>query len=201
MFYAWRVYILIQRRIPLPTFITSISLFSFCCCIATSVKTLLTGSSAKSGEIFWIVEAWLAADIMTDMLIVGTLYCFLTRGKTGCEFTDALLNKLAFLIISMGLLPTLFELGHLISFTVAPNSFAHLTFNFISPKLYTNAFMAILNARKYVVDAGERPTPINFAATMTCRRVEIVELPIDTPAESECAVGGSHTEEKEIEQV
>jgi len=43
------------------------------------------------------------------------------------------------------------ELAHLIAFTVNGSSFAHLTFNFLAPKLYANSLMASLNARTLIL--------------------------------------------------
>jgi len=178
LFYSWRVYMLGGGKFFLPGLIAISSLASFGLGTATVARMIETTYYNRFSRFLWLSDTWLAMDMTTDILIVGCLYYYLSRGKTGFKPTDLLVNKLVFLLSNAVLLPTVSGIGHLVALSVAPNSFAHLTFNFITPKLYSNSFMATLNARKYLLESGNRDrdviggtrTPLPFATAVTFRR-------------------------------
>jgi len=197
LFYAWRVFILGHRRWFLPSLIAVMSLLSFSCGMATAILADKVRLFVHYDSFLPVVDTWLAADIITDVLIVGSLYYFLTRGRTGFSQTDMIIDKLVFLVINTGLAPTLMEAAHLISFSVAPESFAHLSFNFIVPKLYANSFMATLNARNYILSSSQKVSVASMAGTNR-RELERYEMPSFTTSQGGRRVGGTGPEVLDI---
>jgi len=98
-----------------------------------------------------VADTWLGSNVLADIIIVSSLCYFLNHSRTGFKPTDQIIDKLVYLVVNTGLAPTIIELAHLISFTVAESSQAHLAFNFLAPKLYANSLMASLNARLFVL--------------------------------------------------
>jgi len=154
LFYAWRVYILGNRRLLLPGLISLISILAFSCGIATTVFAAKASLFEKFRNFFWAADTWLGANILADVVIVCSICYFLTRGRTGFKQTDQMIDKLVFVVINTGLAPTLMELGHLIAFSIAWANFAHLTFNILAPKLYANSLLASLNARHFIMGSS-----------------------------------------------
>jgi len=154
LFYAWRVYILGNRRLILPSLISLVSLLAFSCGIATTAFAVKTSLLENFGYFFWAADTWLGANIFVGIVIVCSLCFFLIRGRTGFKQTDQMIDKLVFVVINTGLAPTLMELGHLIAFSIAWGSFAHLAFNILVPKLYANSMLASLNARHFFMGSS-----------------------------------------------
>ncbi|KAJ3740316.1 hypothetical protein EV360DRAFT_90423 [Lentinula raphanica] len=115
-----------------------------------------------------------------DVLIAATLAWVLQQSKTGSQksssFTsfygfdsiltaktrlDKILNKLTIFVINTGMLTSLFALGSLISILAAPNTFIYMSFFFCMGRLYTNAILASLNARKKMRGEGDHVQTTN----------------------------------------
>jgi len=99
------------------------------------------------GVIFWKIYAAAGCTVTADVVIVISLCYYLSKGRTGFNETDILIDKLLRIVINTGLLPSLFTLADVISLAVAKEAFIHIVFNFVAAKLYANSFMALLNAR------------------------------------------------------
>jgi len=150
MFYARKLYILSDNSLILPGIIAILSIVSFGFGIALLVLVFKIREFAKYSSFTWVVQCWLSLLIAGDVTIVAGMTYHLKTRKTGFKSTDKLIDKLVMLTINTGLAPTVFELAHLIAFTVAGTSFAHICFNFIAPKLYANSFLGTLNARTFI---------------------------------------------------
>ncbi|THU77207.1 hypothetical protein K435DRAFT_702890, partial [Dendrothele bispora CBS 962.96] len=90
-----------------------------------------------------------------DVLIACSLIVLLQKSKTGFKRSDTMINKLILFTVHTGSITTLFAISSLISITVAPNTFVYIFFFFCIGRLYTNSFLATLNARHAIRNIGK----------------------------------------------
>ncbi|KAJ8503520.1 hypothetical protein ONZ45_g10791 [Pleurotus djamor] len=125
---------------------------------------------------------WLVSSALVDAIITGTLIITLYRKRTGIEVTDSVLNKIIIFTVQTGLLTAIFALADAILFLALPGTGINFIPDFALSKLYTNTFLASLNARAdrgalmgkpkgqvYVTGNTEsRTRPISMSAGQTC---------------------------------
>ncbi|KAH7922959.1 hypothetical protein BV22DRAFT_621731 [Leucogyrophana mollusca] len=98
----------------------------------------------------WPLYLALGAMSVVDMLIAASMCYLLATARTGFSRTDSFLTKLMTYILNTGLLTSLCSLTVVITCAAMPRNFAFIGVDFVSVKLYVNAFVALLNARHYV---------------------------------------------------
>jgi len=146
-FYARRLLLLSEGIRVLPIAIALLAFVGLAFGLVTVAFTFKIVVFEQFGDLIWVVDAWLGLLIAADVAIVSAMCWYLGHKRTGFNHTDVLIDRLLFLTVNTGLLPTVMEVAHVISFTVARDNFAHMTFNFVAPKLYANSLLATLNAR------------------------------------------------------
>ncbi|THV06296.1 hypothetical protein K435DRAFT_789450 [Dendrothele bispora CBS 962.96] len=99
-----------------------------------------------------------------DVLIACSLSIFLQKSKTGFKRSDTMLQRLILFAVHTGSVTTVFAIASLVSITVAPNTFCYIFFFFCIGRLYTNSFLATLNARRAIRTAGE---PVNTTSNLS----------------------------------
>ncbi|KAL4262104.1 hypothetical protein AB1N83_005644 [Pleurotus pulmonarius] len=92
----------------------------------------------------------LAVAVFTNVYVSGGLCYYLQRGRTGFKKSDDIVTKLIALVITTGLLSTLFVIANLVALVVAPDKLYDLFFNFLLGKSYINALLTTLNAREMI---------------------------------------------------
>jgi hypothetical protein len=178
-FYARRLLLLSERIRALPIAIALLAVVGLAFGLATVAFTFKIVVFEQFGDLIWVVDAWLGIVIVADVAIVSAMCWYLGHKRTGFNNTDVLIDRLLFLTVNTGLLPTIFEVAHIVSFTIARDNFAHMTFNFVAPKLYANSFLATLNARGALSQSNKTQTHVtspaltSFAHTPTDNRYEL----------------------------
>ncbi|KAK7439844.1 hypothetical protein VKT23_017416 [Stygiomarasmius scandens] len=96
-----------------------------------------------------------------DVLLAASLIYLLRRSKTGFKRSDTMIGKLIFFTFNTGALTTLFAIASLVAIVAAPNTFIYIFFFFNIGRLYTNSFLATLNARQSIRNAGDNVSTSN----------------------------------------
>ncbi|KAJ6495386.1 hypothetical protein C8R45DRAFT_987174 [Mycena sanguinolenta] len=111
------------------------------------LRSGIMGDVQKFNLIYPVVTSWLTLLATVDLLITAILIFVLSRSKTGFRRTDTIINRLIRGAIQTGLFASIFALGDLISFRVAPDTTFYGLFAFPIGRIYTNTLLDTLNAR------------------------------------------------------
>jgi len=93
-----------------------------------------------------------ALSTTVDVLIATSLVYLLHTARTGFKKSDTMINKLIVFVVNTGVLTTLCAIAALISLVASPNTLIYASFYFCIGRLYTNSFMATLNARRSITE-------------------------------------------------
>ncbi|KAG6819430.1 hypothetical protein H0H93_011957 [Arthromyces matolae] len=91
-----------------------------------------------------------ALSTAADILIAGSLCYMLHRARTGFKKSDSMINKLMLFVVNTGVLTSMCAVASLVCLIASPLTLAYATFYFCIGRLYTNSFLATLNARKAI---------------------------------------------------
>ncbi|KAK7035346.1 hypothetical protein VNI00_011877 [Paramarasmius palmivorus] len=99
---------------------------------------------------------WLAGSFVADVLITGSMFWILHTAKAKSSFarSDALINRLISNTVQTGALTVVVATVDLALFVRFTDATYHFVPAYILGKLYTNSFMATLNARKSTSPTG-----------------------------------------------
>ncbi|KAF8436329.1 hypothetical protein L210DRAFT_2478574 [Boletus edulis BED1] len=97
-----------------------------------------------------------------DLYLAVVLCYYLFKSRTGFRRTDSLLNTLITYIITTGLLTSVDAILGTILYAVMPTNYIFMAFYFNLAKLYTNSYLALLNARKRL-RKRDRPVSIQLS--------------------------------------
>jgi len=101
-----------------------------------------------------IIQGWAitinAVGASGDIAIAAFLCFILQNRKTGFQSTDSTLTKLMAFVVNTGLLTSLCAVCSFIAVVVRPDSLLNVLFYFCLGKLYSNSFLATLNAREAI---------------------------------------------------
>ncbi|PIL34889.1 hypothetical protein GSI_02676 [Ganoderma sinense ZZ0214-1] len=92
--------------------------------------------------------------VLCDVLIVAALSYYLHSKRTGFKRTNSMIDRLIIYAVNRGVLTTICQAGHLIAYVALPGRFIFLAFALLEGKLYTNTFLATLNAQKAMRNEG-----------------------------------------------
>ncbi|KAK6969173.1 hypothetical protein R3P38DRAFT_3298610 [Favolaschia claudopus] len=150
-FYAWRVYVISNKSLLLPSVIGCCSIFAFIfSAIYTQKGFAIKFFTLAEHLLIWAALA-LGIGAAADLLIAGTMIYYLSKNKTGFQkSTNKAINMLVAYSLSTGALTCVFAIGDVIAQTVAPASLVYALFFFILVRLHFLSFMSILNSRSHV---------------------------------------------------
>ncbi|KAJ7208627.1 hypothetical protein GGX14DRAFT_633504, partial [Mycena pura] len=162
-FYAYRIYIFSKSRI-IPTLIVAVALTSM-------VGGLITGVFGFIGLSFHLCQAlietstsvWCAGSATCDILIATCMTYYLAKSGSGYRQTRVLISKLIRLTIETGSITAVVAIVNLILFFAFPGKTYYTAAALITPKLYANTMLAVLNARFQIL--GGRATYISSSDT------------------------------------
>ncbi|KAF4618339.1 hypothetical protein D9613_011699 [Agrocybe pediades] len=124
-------------------------------------------------ELTIAIAGWAAVG---DIVIAITMLHLLYTSRSGYSATDSLINRLMMYTINTGLATSLCAILNVITAVVSPKNFIYSAFYFITAKLYVNAMLASLNARKrFSSQAAEVSGGFSTFAT-SARDVQLVRL-------------------------
>ncbi|KAI0701759.1 hypothetical protein C8Q76DRAFT_240747 [Earliella scabrosa] len=146
--FCHRVWKLSNRNWPLLIAIIISSLVVFGGGMAFAVKGFRIPNFEALSEISDILYISLGSGVFADVLIAASLCFLLAKRRTGFARTDSTVRVLMLYSINTGGLTSLCALLCLLTYASMPNNFIFIAFYFVLPKLYLNALLATLNARR-----------------------------------------------------
>jgi len=140
--YAHRIWRLTNGGYILPLTVMVLSLTAL-------VLGLLYGTeSIKSIIDEWCAYAGSAVEAVADVIIVIAMFRIFLQLRFGLPRTDSVLQMIMVYSISTGLLTAIFVVFSLVVLVTLPQSWAGIAIYNILSKLYINALLAALNARR-----------------------------------------------------
>ncbi|KAK0237745.1 hypothetical protein EDD85DRAFT_1022956 [Armillaria nabsnona] len=163
LYYARRIYQLSNHNIPL----VAVVVISSVCRLGTSMCVTGYSLHLKYFVLFdrpamaGLIRASLALYVVTDLLIAVLLCYFLHSSRTGIKRTDTLINRLIVYAIHNGLITSVADI-FVIAFNIAyPKNLVYLSVYQVVANLYSNSFLATLNARR-----PTKPVNDNFSTNV-----------------------------------
>ncbi|KIP02760.1 hypothetical protein PHLGIDRAFT_122186 [Phlebiopsis gigantea 11061_1 CR5-6] len=135
-----------------------------------ALGTVVTAKSfgktfAQLSEIEGFVFAEFSTSLAADLLVVLLLCYYLHRSRTGMSGTESLINTLTVYVVETGLLTVIALSINMALFAAKPNNLAFVAIYFTISKLYTNAYLAMLNVRDHIRGKRDEIVPIHRNAT------------------------------------
>ncbi|KAI0296779.1 hypothetical protein B0F90DRAFT_1744313 [Multifurca ochricompacta] len=161
-FYAWRLWVL-GRNLKWKIFTAGILMLSLgmeITGIGSSIKYAAFNDIRKIRVIESLAFAWLCSGALVDTLIATSMAYLLLAARRQANWSKATGRKLTNMIrlsVEMGMVSAVFAILDLIFF-VGSKSNIHITFAFVTAKLYSNSLMASLNSRAGVYERYD-PSP------------------------------------------
>ncbi|TCD65580.1 hypothetical protein EIP91_002464 [Steccherinum ochraceum] len=156
-FFAHRILTLSRYNwfIVTPIFVLALARLGFAC--VTTSRMILLGSFEEftkvSAVLFsalrqYIFTAGLALATAVDIMIAAALIWFLNKNRTGFSAMDTVIDSITLYTVESGLLTSVITVISLIFWLTMSHNLVFLALHFAISKLYANAFLATLNARK-----------------------------------------------------
>jgi len=96
-----------------------------------------------------IVSCTFGAAALSDIAVTACLFYFLCASEKPFSSSDSLFDKFLVYVINTGLLRSLVAVTALICIVTMKSNLVFIGVFFILSKMYTNSFMAVLNARRH----------------------------------------------------
>ncbi|KZT02077.1 uncharacterized protein LAESUDRAFT_763185 [Laetiporus sulphureus 93-53] len=147
-FFAYRVFTVSQRRwhIALP-----LAVVAFARLVAALVSTAMMdrlGSFSKfRTDVGWVFTFGLSLSAALDIMVAITLCYYLRKSKSAFSSMDSVLDTLTFCTVQNGTITFITTVVTLICWVTLTN-LVFLSLHFIIAKLYANALLSTLNARR-----------------------------------------------------
>ncbi|KAF9563462.1 hypothetical protein CPC08DRAFT_323859 [Agrocybe pediades] len=147
-FYAFRVFRLSKHNYVLSGGILFLIIATTGCGFAWVIITMQLETYKQLLQYSPLTITINALSTTSDVIIAASLCFLLHRARTGFKRTDTIINRLILFIINTGVLTTCCAVASLICLVASPHSLIYASFYFCIGRLYTNSFLATLNARK-----------------------------------------------------
>jgi len=156
LFFAWRVYSLRKHSLLVRGVSILIVLLGLLQTLSGIVgASLFLEASAKSSnselaKLSSLVELWLISSFVCDLVVATAMTAILINysNRSLVKSTRAMVKNLVIHSVETGTVTVAAALLDLVLFLVFPDNYLHLCINTILSKLYSNALLASLNARK-----------------------------------------------------
>ncbi|KAF9064557.1 hypothetical protein BDP27DRAFT_1270145 [Rhodocollybia butyracea] len=184
-FFAYRVYILSNKKLIIPIIIFILALGQLALAIVYVAKLWVLLEFQEERHYFLTAnfntaERWklisevgavirfgtgaLAIDIAGDATVTIAMIYYLWKNKSSFKQTNNLINTLVTYTINTGLLTTVFTFVCLILVVLMPNSnLIYAIFYFIEVRFYSCSLMSILNSRTALKDEGIMSSPYRLS--------------------------------------
>ncbi|KAJ8486869.1 hypothetical protein ONZ51_g4552 [Trametes cubensis] len=134
------------------------------CSLEVHLQTWLEGRRFQ-----WTLYAAFSCQILIDGWIAFYMCLVLRRFKTGLQRLDLVIKAILMYVVNTGFLTAVGVLFGIIFFVTQPASFVFIGIYFTLPKLYTCAFLGVLNAEQRLIrqTSGEgfgTPVPVLSSA-------------------------------------
>lgn len=198
-FLIHRIYTISKKNLPLTIPIALLAIFRVALALVTTSRMIQYRSFSLFQERFrWVYTAGLCAATAVDIIIAATLCVFLHKSRTGFSNMDSVINSITLYTIESGMLTGIITGVALICWLVMPHNLIFLAIHFVISKLYANAFLATLNARKVLkgrahssVDAHSLPRvafPDNLSRSRFSQGIRFSTRPTDSSRKMQISV-------------
>ncbi|KAJ3481815.1 hypothetical protein NLI96_g7405 [Meripilus lineatus] len=137
--------------------------------VTTSQMIRLGSYTEFTGKFSWVFTMGLALAAVVDVLIAAGLCWYLNKSRTGFSTMDGIIDSITLYTVENGMLTCVTTVVSLICWLSMPRNLIFLALHFAISKLYANAFLATLNARKVLrgksqgsSDRSDHPMPVLF---------------------------------------
>ncbi|KAI1783607.1 hypothetical protein LXA43DRAFT_1102368 [Ganoderma leucocontextum] len=155
VFFARRIFLIGNRNVYLMIVIAFLLIAETCFCLAATIETFLAVTFDKYVSDFkWIIPCSLGTAVIIDAVTTSTLTYYLHKCRTGFKRTDSLIDVLMVYTINTGLLTGLLNLAAMLAATFSPRTLIYYGISIASSKMYANSLLAVLNARRSLLDRG-----------------------------------------------
>ncbi|KAH9926436.1 uncharacterized protein B0H18DRAFT_1118935 [Fomitopsis serialis] len=147
-FFAWRVHTVSHRKWWITIILTSVASGRLIAAlVSTAYMIRLQSYEAFRREVGWVFTLGLSLSALLDILVASSLCYYLRKSRSAFSSMDAIINTLTFYTIQNGSLTFVTTFISLILWVTVDN-LIFLGLHFAITKLYANAFLSTLNARK-----------------------------------------------------
>ncbi|CAL1717269.1 unnamed protein product [Somion occarium] len=174
-FFAHRILALSKRNwfITVPIVVLAILRLAFALVTTTKMITIKT-YSAFIVKFSWSFTLGLTLATAVDIMIAAALCWYLNKSRTGFSSMDNIIDSITLYTLENGLLTCVTTVVSLICWLTMPHNLIFLGLHFAISKLYSNAFLATLNARKVLRGrsqaSSDRELPVLFPENFTGSR-------------------------------
>ncbi|OSX66861.1 hypothetical protein POSPLADRAFT_1051029 [Postia placenta MAD-698-R-SB12] len=147
-FFAYRVYTVSRHKwhIALPLAIIALARL-VAALVSTAMMIRLKSYTAFRHHVGWVFTLGLSLSAALDVLVAASLCYYLRKNRSGFTSMDALINALTFYTVQNGSL-TFIATVIALACWVSLRNLVFLALHFIITKLYANALLSTLNARR-----------------------------------------------------
>ncbi|TFY55745.1 hypothetical protein EVJ58_g8053 [Rhodofomes roseus] len=147
-FFAWRVHTVSYRKWWITTILAAVaSARLIAALVSTAYMIRLQSYEAFRRDVGWVFTLGLSLSALLDILVASSLCYYLRKSRSAFSSMDAIVNTLTFYTIQNGSLTFVTTFISLILWVTVDN-LIFLGLHFAITKLYANAFLSTLNARK-----------------------------------------------------
>ncbi|KAK2459480.1 hypothetical protein APHAL10511_008514 [Amanita phalloides] len=147
IFIAWRIKVITKSRL-LAVVIGFLALVALSGGIWLTVTVTRIRRFSLKPKLHWPALTWLLSSALADVIIAAILTWSLFRRKTSCRDTDHAINKIMRITIQTGLITAIFATLDVVCFLGFPHTSINFVWDFSLSKLYSNALLSTLNARR-----------------------------------------------------
>lgn len=154
-FYVYRVWIVTKGSIPLTGVVAFFAVARFGGNLGTiALSYIFNEWAVYRGHVISLILLCigLGSGAVVDVLTAAIMIYHIRKGKSGIRQSDNMANLIILYTINSGALTSLASTLIPIMFAADGNSLAYLGLVEIQSKLYSNTFLATLNARQYIRD-------------------------------------------------
>ncbi|KAJ8517919.1 hypothetical protein ONZ45_g4950 [Pleurotus djamor] len=147
IFLGYRIYRLTER-LWIFVIVLFVAAATFALGVACGTKAWMIRTLADLPVLNGLVITWLVMQVAIDAFITITLVFVLWRAKTNFRATDTVINRLIRGAIQTGLFASIFSLGDMLAFALAPETNFYGMFAIPLGRIYTNTLMDTLLMRE-----------------------------------------------------
>jgi len=133
--------------------------------IMFTVKMLELKQGLSLAGFRWAIFFGFSVTIAIDVTIAGVMSFLLYRSQTGIKRTDSMLFTLIQYIVGTGVLTSAASIVYVVLYVVKPDTLLYLAQEFSITRLYTNSFLALMNARSGL--RGQMNKPLDIEINLT----------------------------------
>ncbi|PPQ72885.1 hypothetical protein CVT26_003506 [Gymnopilus dilepis] len=160
VFFLHRVWLLSNRQTVLVAILGAGCMTTFAFDIGMSVVFSRAPMVTTFTKYVPEVLALFSSSAFIDLVIAALLVYYLNKGRGGIPRSNSIIDRIMQYTVATGLATSLLAFACVIAYVVRPMSFIYIAMHFSLGRLYTNALLASLNARRNLRANTVNVTPL-----------------------------------------